>query len=93
MPVRLGADQEKALGQPSALLVTSVQPDTAAGRGGVLLGDALLAFDGHPLHRPGDLFARLDEEAIGRTVTLRVLRAGEVKEVPVTIGARDARSS
>jgi S1-C subfamily serine protease len=93
MPVRLGADQEKALGQPSALLVTSVQPDTGAGRGGVLLGDALLAFDGHPLHRPGDLFARLDEEAIGRSVTLRVLRAGEVKDVPVTVGARDARSS
>jgi hypothetical protein len=89
MPVRLGADQEKALGQASALLVTSVQPDTGAGRGGVLLGDALLAFAGHPLHRPGDLFARLDEEAIGRTVTLRLLRAGAVQDVPVTISARD----
>jgi S1-C subfamily serine protease len=93
LPVRLAPDQEKALGQPSALLVTSVQPDTGAGRAGVLLGDALLAFDGHPLHRPGDLFGRLDEEAIGRTVTLRLLRAGAVADVPVTVGARDARSS
>lgn len=93
MPVRLGEEQEKALGQASALLVTSVQPDTGAGRAGVLLGDALLAFDGHPLHRPGDLFSRLDEEAIGRTVTLRVLRAGAVKDLAVTVGAREAKSS
>jgi S1-C subfamily serine protease len=93
MPVRLAADQEKALGQPAALLVTSVQPDTAAARAGVLLGDALLAFDGHVLNRPGDLFARLDEDAIGRSVTLRLLRAGQVKEVVAEVGARDARAS
>ena len=93
MPVRLGPDQEKALGQPAALLITSVQPDTAAARAGVLLGDALLAFDGHALNRPGDLFARLDEEAIGRSVTLRLLRAGEVKDVVAQVGTRDARTS
>jgi S1-C subfamily serine protease len=93
MPVRLGPDQEKALGQPSALLVTSVQPDTAAARAGVLLGDALLAFDGHVLNRPGDLFARLDEDAIGRSATLRLLRAGEVKDVVAQVATRDARTA
>ena len=93
MPVRLGPDQEKALGQPAALLITSVQPDTAAARAGVLLGDALLAFDGHVLNRPGDLFARLDEEAIGRSVTLRLLRAGQVKDVTAQVGTRDARTA
>jgi S1-C subfamily serine protease len=93
MPVRLSPDQEKSLGQPAALLVTSVQPDTAAARAGVLLGDAVLAFDGHALNRPGDLFARLDEDAIGRSVTLRLLRAGEVKDVTAQVGTRDARSA
>jgi len=42
---------------------------------------------------PGDLFARLDEEAIGRSVTLRLLRAGEVKDVVAQVGTRDARTS
>ena len=93
MPVRLGPDQEKALGQAAALLVTSVQPETAAARAGVLLGDALLAFDGHVLNRPGDLFARLDEDAIGRSVTLRLLRAGQVKDVVAQVGTRDARTA
>ena len=93
MPVRLGPDQEKALGQPAALLVTSVQPETAAARAGVLLGDALLAFDAHVLNRPGDLFARLDEDAIGRNVTLRLLRAAQVKDVVAQVGTRDARTA
>jgi len=93
MPVRLGADQEKAVGQPAALLVTSVQPETAAARAGVLLGDALLAFDGQALSRPADLFARLDEDAIGRNVTLRLLRAGQVKDVVTQVGTRDARTA
>jgi len=93
MPVRLGEEQEKALGQPAALLVTSVQPGTAAAQAGVLLGDALLAFDGHVLNRPGDLFARLDEDAIGRGVTLRLLRAGQVKDVVAQVGTRDARTA
>jgi S1-C subfamily serine protease len=93
MPVRLAPEQEKALGQPAALLITSVQPDTAAARAGVLLGDALLAFDGQALNRPGDLFARLDEEAIGRSVTLRLLRAGQVKDVTAQVGTRDARTA
>ena len=70
-----------------------MQPDTAAARAGVLLGDALLAFDGHVLNRPGDLFARLDEEAIGRSVTLRLLRAGQVKDVTAQVGTRDARTA
>jgi S1-C subfamily serine protease len=93
MPVRLGADQERALGQPAALLVTSVQAGTAAAQAGVMLGDALLAFDGHVLNRPGDLFARLDEDAIGRSVTLRLLRAGQVKDVVAQVGTRDARTA
>lgn len=93
MPVRLGPEHEQALGQPAALLVTSVQPDTAAARAGVLLGDALLAIDGHALNRPGDLFARLDEDAIGRSVTLRLLRAGQTKDVAAQVGTRDARTA
>jgi S1-C subfamily serine protease len=59
----------------------------------VLLGDALLACDGHVLNRPGDLFARLDEDAIGRNVTLRLLRAGQARDVVAQVGTRDARTA
>ncbi len=89
VPVRLPASIEKAAGQAGALLVSTVEEGSPAARGGVLLGDALLAFGGTPLSHPGDLLPLLEEERVGQTVPLRLLRAGEVREVAVTVGVRE----
>jgi S1-C subfamily serine protease len=90
MPVRLGPAQDAALGQEAGLMVTSVQAGTPAAQSGVLLGDVLLSFDGGALARPRDLLARLDEGSVGRTVTLRVLRAGRPQDLALTVGSRGA---
>ncbi len=90
-PVRLPAALGEQLGQETALLLTSVQPGSAADQAGLVLGDVLLAFEGTPLRHPGDLLPLLDEETIGREATLRVLRGGEIREVRVTVGARNGR--
>ena len=89
VPVRLPASLEKSAGQAGALLVSTVEEGSPAARGGVLLGDALLAFGGTPLAHPGDLLPLLEEERVGQAVALRLLRAGEVREVAVTVGARE----
>jgi S1-C subfamily serine protease len=91
--VRLPAPFDQQLGQETGLLVSSVQPDSPAARGGVLLGDVLVAFDGHPLRHPGELVPLLDEERIGAEAKARVLRAGEPREVAVVVGARGAERS
>jgi S1-C subfamily serine protease len=88
--VRLPADVAQSLGQASALLVVNVLPNTPAAKAGLMLGDALITFDGHPLRHPGDLLPLLDEERIGREVPLKVLRAGRVDDVRVTIGEPDS---
>lgn len=93
MPVRLGPEQAQALGLEAGLMLVSIQAGSPAHRAGLLMGDVLLAFDGHALTRPRDLLERLDEEAVGRTATLRVLRAAEVKDVAVTVGSRDRSES
>jgi S1-C subfamily serine protease len=87
-PVRLGVDAARAAGQPSALLVVSVQPDSPASAAGLVLGDALLALDGTPVRHVGDLVDRLDADHIGAAATLRVLRAGELRDIPITLGGR-----
>jgi S1-C subfamily serine protease len=89
--VRLPAALEAKAGQSTALIVVSVQPESPAERAGLVLGDALVSLDGHPTRHPGDLIPLLEEERIGATVTARLLRAGEVLEVPITIGVRGAR--
>jgi S1-C subfamily serine protease len=88
-PVRLPAPIAERIGQGTALLVTSVQPGSPADQAGLVLGDAITAFEGTPLRHPGELLPLLEEERIGKEATLSVLRAGEIREIRVTVGTRN----
>jgi S1-C subfamily serine protease len=92
-PARLPAELAERLGQPSALLILSVRPGSPADQAGLVLGDVLLAFAGTPLRHPGELLPLLDEEGIGKEVTLSVLRAGEIRDLPVTVGVRNGKET
>ncbi len=78
-------------GEELALLVARVEPDSPAARAGIALGDALLSFGGESLQDPGELLALLAEDRIGDTVAMKLLRGGEVKDVQITIGARERK--
>jgi S1-C subfamily serine protease len=89
-PVSLNERQRGDSTRERALLVTALTPDAPADAAGLLVGDVLLAFDGTPLESPEDLLDLLTGDRVGRTVTLRVLRAGLAQDVAVTVGTRDA---
>lgn len=88
IPIRLPVKAARAFGQETALLVIAVQPDGPADLSGILLGDALLSLDGRPLTQVDDLIEALTEERIGTELNFRILRAGEVRQIPVRAGAR-----
>jgi S1-C subfamily serine protease len=54
----------------------------------LLLGDAVLSLAGSAVSSAGDLLPLLDEDRIGRALPVRILRAGELIEVEVEVGAR-----
>ncbi len=87
VPGRVSEALVEAAGQRRGLLVAALEPGGPAEAGGVLLGDLLLALDGQPVERPGDLVAALDGR-VRAGVTVRVVRAGELKELSLTTGAR-----
>ena len=87
-PVRLGPVMEQAVGQGIGLLLLSVEPDSPAHHGGLLVGDILLSVDGRPVPSPRDLMAVLMGEQIGRALTVQLLRGGQPRDVTVTIGER-----
>jgi S1-C subfamily serine protease len=90
-PVRLSGALAESLAQKTALLIVSVEPDSPAAQAGILLGDALVAFDGHAVAHPADLLPLLDGERIGAQAAARLVRAGEVREVVVVVGVRGSR--
>jgi S1-C subfamily serine protease len=88
-PVPLAPALRALTGEHLALLVARVEEDSPAARAGIVLGDALLSFGGETLQDPGELLTLLAEDRIGDTVSMKLLRGGEVKEVQVTIGVRE----
>jgi S1-C subfamily serine protease len=87
-PVELPAAQRAADDREDALLIVNVSADGPAARSGVLVGDIVLDFDGHPVESPEDLLDLLTGDRVGRSVTLKILRGGAVQDVSVTVGER-----
>lgn len=85
-PARLPSALAREVGQETGLLLVEVEPGTAADRGGLVMGDTLVALDDTPIRTVHDLLALLDEEIVGRTVTIKLVRGGAVRQAQVTIG-------
>lgn len=68
--------------------VESVAPNSPAERAGLRPGDVIVSFGEETVRSADDLLSLLDEPAIGRDTTLRVLRNG--REVPVEVRPTEA---
>ena len=90
-PVALPDGQRGTGGREHALLVVGVTSGGPASQAGVLVGDLLLEFDGHPVEAPEELLDLLLGDRVGRAVALKILRGGTVAEVTVTVGERPAQ--
>ena len=60
--------------------------DSAAARAGLRPGDVILAFNGQPIERSGDLAARVGMSRPGASVTLDVVRDGKHQEIRAGVG-------
>jgi S1-C subfamily serine protease len=87
-PVRLPEPLARLIGQASGLLVVSVEADSPAARGGLLIGDVIIGMAGAPVRDTEDLQALLGPERVGQPTTVTVLRGGERRELSVTVGER-----
>ena len=91
-PVRVPEAMRRQLGldQELALIVVDVQPDSPAAAG-LLIGDLILSLDGHPIADPVELRRLLRAERIGQPIAARVVRAGQARDVSLTVGERPPR--
>jgi S1-C subfamily serine protease len=89
-PVSIPDSFRQSAGRDSGLMVVSLADGGPAETAGILPGDIVLDIDGGALNRPRALSVLLGAERIGQTAALRVLRAGTLQAISVTIAARPA---
>jgi len=89
-PVEVPEAARQALnrGQEHGLLVLWLEEGGPAEKGGVLVGDILVAVSGQPVGDPDDLFSALNSETVGKAIAVEVLRGGRPETVTVTVGER-----
>ncbi|HZU75739.1 MAG TPA: trypsin-like peptidase domain-containing protein, partial [Dehalococcoidia bacterium] len=86
-PVRLSEAQSGALGgQKTGLLIVGTEANGPADKGGLLVGDILVALGGEKVEDTDDLQRLLGGDRIGQATPVRVLRGGEQRDLSVTVG-------
>ena len=73
-------------GQETGLLILTVEPGSAADRGGVLMGDILVKLAGTTVTDTDTLQTLLTSDRIGTAVPATVLRGGEPRDLTITLG-------
>ena len=74
----------------SGAMVMSVDPQGPGAAAGFYQGDIVVAWNGAPIRHVQSLLHALGPDSIGQTVTVGLRRAGETKQVPLTIAERPA---
>ena len=74
------------LGQTQGALVAAVNDDSPASRAGLRPGDVIVRFDGKPVEGPRTLPPLVAGTAVGKAVTVELLRDGATQSVQVTVG-------
>ncbi len=89
--VALPERQRAGRAQEYGLLVNAVVPDSPADAAGLLVGDVIVAFDGVTVEEPEALLTLLRGDRVGKTTALSILRAADLRDVPVAVGDRPRR--
>jgi S1-C subfamily serine protease len=87
-PVAVPDSLREAAGRDAGMMVVNLASGGPAAQAGVLPGDILLDLDGTPVRRVRALSAALGREQIGKSVSLRLLRAGALQTLTVVVGPR-----
>ena len=88
-PVRLPETLAEELDQEIGLMLVSVETDSPAAQGGILMGDILVSLDDYALESVDELLMLLGSDRVGTEITLKTIRGGQVIDVTVTVGERE----
>jgi serine protease Do len=74
--------------EKTAAIVLEVESESPAHKAGIVIGDVLISLGGHPVTGVEDVHAGLAEEAIGKSLAVKFVRGGALREASVVVGER-----
>ena len=86
--VRLPDAQRAGQTQEHGLLIVKVDENSPAEKGGLMLGDILVALDGHTINDSEDLQILLTGDRVGKAIPVDVIRGNTLQTLQVTVGQR-----
>jgi serine protease Do len=86
-----GTSQSLGIGVDRGLLITSVAPGSAAQEAQLMLGDVIVTIEGSPIRSARDLQWAVDDESVGKSIALEVIRGGQLLKVAVKVREKPAR--
>jgi S1-C subfamily serine protease len=87
--VHLPVAQRAGRSQEAGLLIIKVDENSPAQRDGVMVGDILVALDGHTISDAEDLQLLLAGDRVGKAIPVDVIRGNSLQTLQVTIGQRN----
>jgi S1-C subfamily serine protease len=88
-PVQLAEGLATQLNRHGGLMIIGAEKDSPAEKAGLMQGDVIVALDGQAVTDIESLQAALGPGTVGKTVTMKVVRGGELKDIPVVVGERE----
>lgn len=86
--IRFADALRETLAQKSGLMVVGVESGSPAEKGGLSLGDTILAVADVTVITHDDLLAQLTSDRVGTAVAVRILRGGKQETLEVTVGEK-----
>ncbi|MFL5656222.1 MAG: S1C family serine protease [Ktedonobacteraceae bacterium] len=86
--VRLPDAQRAGRTQEYGLLIVKVDENSPAQKGGLMLGDILVALDGHAITDSEDLQVLLTGDRVDKAIPIDVIRGNALQTLQVTVGQR-----
>ena len=92
-PVAFSESTRQSLGLSveQGLLVVSLAPGSPAEKGGLLLGDIIVAVEGSPTPAVQSLQPFLDSDYVDKAIALDTVRGGQLIKLSVTVGEKAER--
>jgi S1-C subfamily serine protease len=70
------------------VMVVSVEAQSPADKGGILLGDILIALNDTSVQDTRDVQAFLASQVVGQTIAVKTIRGGELVELSIVVGEK-----